>query len=217
MNKTLSVVALCLGSAAIGGFIAVRLVEHPQAVQVAPKPTSPISATPVLVPAKISSVAGGPSEQTDNALAAIPSTQKPMKAQDDYDFDSVAGSNENLEKRFDSERRDPGWAPHAIDTASYELEGLPVYRQLTSVNVDCRATLCRIEGTMSLEALQATQTSGTGWAEAMSGLMTAPPWSTEFDNSSIVVSIDEHLGQAQLTTYLHRRPQGVVGYARNAS
>jgi hypothetical protein len=143
-----------------------------------------------------------------------------VETRGEYDFDSLAGQVGNLgtlAHRFDSEPRDPGWASRAIDTVSYELQSQPVYSQLTGVDVDCRDTLCRIEATIPIEALQATQNNGTGWVQVTSKLMTVPPWSTEFDNSADMESFDVGSGQAHLTTYLHRRHQGAVGYARTTS
>ena len=217
MNKTLSLTALCLGAAALGGFIAVRWFGQPQPVHDEPKPLASISAAPLVSPVKVSPAAGGSSDRLDNGLTAIPSAQTLVKVPDDYDFESLSSSKENLEHRFDSEHRDPGWAPYAVDTVSHEVEGLPIYRQLNGVDVDCRTTLCRIESTVPIEVLQTTQNNHTGWAEAMSGLSIVPPWSTEFDNNTVIIGIDDHLGQAQLITYLHRRPQGAVGYAHSAS
>ena len=217
MNKTLGLVALCLGAAAVGGFVALRFVGQQRSFRDAPTPTSSLSTTPVISPGKASPVAGGPVDLAANSLVATPSAQASVGAQDTYNFESLSGSKDKLEAHFASEGRDSNWAPNATDTVNYELQALPVYSKLTSVDIDCRATLCRIESTMPIEMLEATQNNHTGWVEAMSNLASVPPWSTAFDNSTDIVSYENQLGQARLTTYLHRRPQGAVTYARNAS
>ena len=206
MNKTLGLVVLCLGASAVGGFIALRFVAKPQPVQSVPNPTGPLSATHMASHGVARSVAGVPPVQAADGLAATAQVQATVSPEDTYDFESLSGSKDKLEGRFASESRDPGWAPNATDTVTYELQALPVYAKLTSVDIDCRATLCRIEGTVPIATLEATQNNHTGWVEAMSNLASAPPWSTAFDNSTDIVSYEIELGQARLTTYLHRRP-----------
>ena len=217
MNKPLTFVALCLGSAVVGGFIAVRVLGHPSTLQAASAPSGAISAPPVVALPPVSPVGVGQTDRSAHTLAGAPPAPTPVESRDDYDFESLAGPSQKLAHRFDSERRDPGWAPRAMDTVSHELEGQPLFSQLTTVDVDCKATLCRIDGTLSIEALVAAQSNGATWGDVISKLFNAPPWSTEFDNISDSVSIDNQFGQAQVVTYLHRRPQGAISYAGTRS
>jgi hypothetical protein len=218
MNKTLSLIALCLGSAAIGGFIAVRLAGHAQSLPVAPTPSVASNATPVVAPHSASPVSVSQPDRAAQPMAAAPPVSTPVETWDDYDFNSLAGPSLNLAHRFESESRDPGWASRAIDTVSHELESQPVYSKLSSVDVDCKVTLCRIEATLSLEALQAMGPNANfSWGGIMANLAQSPPWNADFDNISDEESMDNSLGRAHFITYLHRKPQGVAVGSRTAS
>ena len=223
MNKTLRLVTLCLSSAAIGGFIAVRLTEHAQSSPFVSTPSIATSAKSVAAPAPIDSVAVNPPDRTAQSAAMTPANSKsplsgPVEVGDDYDFQSLAGPSQGLAHRFDSERPDPGWAPRAIDDVNHELEGQPVYSQLSSVEVDCKATLCRIQATLPLETLQAMGPNANfSWGGIVANLMHVSPWSNEFDDIADMESMDNSLGRAQFTTYLHRRPQGIAATSRTAS
>jgi hypothetical protein len=218
MNKTLRLIALCLGSAAVGGFIALRLGGHPQLLPDAPTPSAAIGATSVTALAPVSPAAVRQSDRIAQPMVAVPPVSTPKEARDDYDFDSLAGPSRNLAHRFDSEGRDPGWASRAIDTVSHELEGQPVFSKLSSVDVDCKVTLCRIEATLPLEALQAMGPNANfSWGGIVSNLVQSPPWNADFDNISDEESMDNSLGQAHFITYLHRRPQSAAAGSRTAS
>ena len=218
MNKTLRLITLCLGSAAVGGFIAVRFVGHSQPLPVVPTPSVATSATPVATPAPAIPVAMNQPDHIAQPMVAAPPVSTPVEVRDDYDFDALAGPSRNLAHRFESEGRDPGWASRAIDTVSHELESQPVFSKLSSVDVDCKVTLCRIEATLPLVALQAMGTNANfSWGGIVSNLVQSPPWNADFDNISDEESMDNSLGQAHFITYLHRKPQGAAGGSRKAS
>jgi hypothetical protein len=175
MNKTISLIALCLGSAAVGGFIAVRLIGHPQPLPVAPTPSAAIGATSVTAPTPVSPVAVSQPGRIVQPMAAAAPVSTPVETRDDYDFDSLAGPSRKLAHRFDSESRDPDWASRAIDTVSHELESQPVFSMLSSVDVDCKVTLCRIEATLPLEVLQAMGPNANfSWGGIVAKLVQSP-------------------------------------------
>lgn len=214
MNKSLGLITLCLGSAAVGGFIAVRLLAHPNAPAVATSLSSPTGATTVSTPRDIT---GKPDHPT-LAAGAAPQVPTLMETRDDYDFESLAGPSQELARRFNDERPDPAWFPGAIDTVRHELEGQSVYAQLSSIDVDCKRTLCRIQATLPFEALQAMGPKANfSWGTIVGDLLSASPWNAEFDNISDMESMDQSLGQAQFITYLHRRPQGTGANRRTTS
>ena len=218
MNKTLRLIALCSGSAVLGGFIALRIADHPPAVAVAATQLPPVK---VAVPADASTrpAAMGPRNITAQSAASAPLALAPAELRDDYDFDSLAGPSQGLANRFDGERTDPDWAPRAINAVNHELEGQAVYPKLSSIEVDCRATLCRIQATLSFSELQTMMgpNGNFSWGAIVSNFVQTAPLNAEFDNTSDMESMDRSLGQAQFVTYLHRRPQSIASQSVAAS
>ena len=100
MNKSLGLITLCLGSAAVGGFIAVRLLAHPNAPAVATSLSSPTGATTVSTPRDIT---GKPDHPT-LAAGAAPQVPTLMETRDDYDFESLAGPSQELARRLPLDR-----------------------------------------------------------------------------------------------------------------
>ena len=218
MNKTFRLIVLCLGSAVIGGFIAVRLVHHSQSLQVTPAPSAAASATPAVAPAPVAPIAMSQPDRVAPPVVEAPPVSAAVETRDDYDFNTLAGPSRNLAHRFESEGRDPGWSPQAIDTISHELEGQPVYSKLSSIDIDCKVTLCRIEATLPLEVLQAMGPNANfSWGGIVANLAQSPPWNADFDNISDEESVDNTLGQAHFVTFLHRRAQGAAVSSRTAS
>ena len=216
MNKPVQVVLLCLLSTAVGVFVTLRMVGHSQSNRAAPPPPAPTSAASVSLAARPSRAEESQSKRTAEAIARTPPAATPMEDQGDYDFESLGGApGQAFAKRFESERRDPNWAPGAMDAVRVELDGQSVSSQLSSLDIDCKVTLCRVQASLPLETLQAMGPNANfSWGGIMSKLLGTPPLSDIFDNISDIESIDSTLGQAQFTTYLHRRPQGAGAEAQ---
>lgn len=211
MKKSVRVAVLCLGSAAMGVLVTLRVPHDRPPSQSPSPPPAAVSEGVKAEPIRVTKLSGGdpagPPKQTLTSLAGKPA----LKARSDYDFMALAGPSNAIADRFSDEGRDADWAAGAQEAVVHALDSQSVRAQLSGVEVDCKVTLCRIQATMSLDTLRAMGPNiSFSWGRVVGDLMGTPSWSGEFDNFSDVEQMDASLGVAQFTTYLHRRPQGVT-------
>lgn len=130
---------------------------------------------------------------------------------DEYDFDAMANSPQTeLQRKFAGEAEDAGWAPNAQESLRGFLDALPERSGMSSVDVECHASLCMVSITGDANAL-APPTEKNNLQVDLVKFLTQSPGSELFDNQMTTLGTDPHSGLPLLTTYLHRRQQAAQG------
>jgi len=204
-RHVIGIIVVAVVSATIGArFFGFTSVVSPAANPQIASPTQPRSPTAQSVTEGAMRVPVPPGARTIQPPAADIDETTANDTQ--YDFRELGDPGRPIMKRFTHEQVDPQWAPNAENKIRALIDAQPNISDFSSVDIECRDTLCRIAASIPLAIVEQQGPSFVQWDPMVSQMMAEASWKASFDGTTTVASIDKDLGSASFVTYLHRKP-----------